>query len=867
MPGEQDKQVKLSFVVDQSSVQKAKQAMNDLISTAQRLAETLQRANIGGIGGGGSGGMGTGTVSAGGGASGSQSPGRVLTTVAAQNPGNRVASALSDNVRAIMSMAKAGGDAAKTLSETLKRSIADQERSIDGLQRKLTGLMDTFGKLSSTKMAAPGMEPHGEFASEISELHRRRADRLSRNIEDTAGELDTAHKGLEGLKDARKTLVDPKAPSGTGGGEGGAAAGGGGSFTDSVLKGALSLGAIKMALNVGGQVTNMMGSGGEVWRSNLMAAQGKTWGSMYQGARAGDISTGYKAMFLGGGLQGDGTSQYNKVLQGIKGAKTTDQWNTMLGDMSGVLGMDITKFRDAAFNEQRSEALRGQAMKAVQENWEQSSGMPMLMNIQRFQGNVGTQMGLERQLGYGGRVVKNVNGKLMPSNFDELKEYTRTPDSPKWGGTEVAYYDPIHAKAQALAQKNVLIEEQASATEQARTSGALSAIGRITGAMGAGGAWGGAGGLAGQAAIGGASGSFLGGVMGMGGNAAAAMGMGGLAAAGLGGAGVQTSGLGLLAAMQQGFSKTGGEGDMWNVREAQGGLQLMGGLLGGGIDQYQKAVNFANAGSSFGGGDMSRQQYLADVFGKDPNLMADVLSGNPNDATKAWMEAHGVTKEGAQNFMTQSSASLIGRAAAQETGSDPGQRAILAIQNEAGGDIGKYMQMHDIKKGTKEARKLANLVGAGGAESGISDDAGWAGFLKTETGFGGTLKQGGVGAVKSASRDEALRQQAQQGKQDQDIDTKMGLIKTAADAIQPAVVAFGGAVTQVEANAEHLADALEWLARRVLKAGGSSDDTIDEFIEKSDKKRADAKASAHVIPNLPSTPTKHNGKNLPGKMQ
>jgi hypothetical protein len=244
---------------------------------------------------------------------------------------------------------------------------------------------------------------------------------------------------------------------------------------------------------------------------------------------------------------------------------------------------------------------------------------------------------------------------------------------------------------------------------------------------------------------------------------------------------------------------------------------------------------------------MSRQQYLSTVFGKDPNLVADILSPNASASTKKWMAAHGITKEEVSEFVRKSGASLIGRAAAQETGADPGQRAIMAVQNEAGGDVGAYMKMHGIIKGTAAARDLAENLGAGGAETGISDDAGWAGFIKTTTGFGSDLNVGGRGRVKSASSEEALRAQAEVAKNDKEtVDANMGIIKASSDVLAPAMTAFGGAVKELEANAEHLGDALEWVARKALKAFGMTSENVDEFIEASDKRRADEKAKPGI---------------------
>ena len=53
MAGDGDKQVRLKFIVDQASVQQARQAMGQLISDATKLADALKRASVGGGGGGG----------------------------------------------------------------------------------------------------------------------------------------------------------------------------------------------------------------------------------------------------------------------------------------------------------------------------------------------------------------------------------------------------------------------------------------------------------------------------------------------------------------------------------------------------------------------------------------------------------------------------------------------------------------------------------------------------------------------------------------------------------------------------------------------------------------------------------------------
>ena len=844
MPGEQDKQVKLSFIVDQSSVQKAKQAMNDLISTAQRLAETLQRANIGGIGGGGSG-MGTGTVSAGGGASGSQSPGRVLTTVAAQSPGNKVASALSDNVRAIMSMAKAGGDAARTLSESLKRSIADQERSVDSLQRKLTGLYDTFHKLQDAKIPAPS----GEFADDITELRKRRTERISSQIQEGMGELSTKQTSLDALKDAKKTLVDPKSP------EKEADAGGGG--MSAMMK------AARAGLIVAG-ANRIMGAGADAldaygnWagaRGRVEAQRGDIYGGEYRRAYSRDYTTGLTALAMEGRLKGyerykemgDATSNEGRAYaaQGSAALKATKSAIGVLTGGGGASGVgDYIQEGDLqAMNDQHARLAQNRA------NFERSSGGILFGTaLQQFQSNMGRNMGLNSQLGFGGGVTG------LPKGMDPRKGY----DALRAGTPGVRYDDRIADLQSKLGIYS--LEEYAGARGQLRQSlgdrglgGGLTGL--VMGAQANGGAFSGIGGLAGQVGIGGQAAEFLRGTMGFsnkgtGLNEAAAMGVGGAIGQGLSGGGFATSGIGALSAFQGGMGGgfTGGAGDLMMAQQAQGGMGLLRSTLGGGIDKYQASVNFVNAGRSFGHQDFATQGYLSNVFGKNPQLAMDIIQKGKSAIPE---ELQGLVKgpEQVKDFMRRTEVSLMNRASHRiGTGSEQGRMVRDVAQ--AGG-FKSWLDQQGIKAGSKEARHAEKMLGGGMAIGlqGIEgvDVSAAEGYLKFEAGIGSKgLKKGSRGAVHDAAR-EALAEDnkaiSDQLKKSADF---MGTFLNAVKETKTAQDTYGQAIKDMSSSAGEVQKAFEIVAEAAMKAAialnPDAKKDIDAYMRQFHSKNAPQKA-------------------------
>jgi hypothetical protein len=812
MAGEQDKQVRLSFVVDQASVQRAKQAMGELIAEAQRLAETLKHTNIGGIGGGGGGGgmLGGGVVGSGG-----QNPQQIL---AQQNPAQRITSALTDNARALKGIAAAGGEAAKTLSDSIRNSILEQERSIDGLQRKLTSLLGSYNNLKNARVAGamPGSAVTADMAADP--LYQRRVANAQADVADkveaTAAQLSTHHDVREKLQDAQKAIVDPNPPGGgMGGGGGGAAGGAGGAGAMAgLVKGGISAMVVRRVMEQIGGVSGMWGTEGANFAGSIYAGRGQAWGSDYQRAYHGDATEGMKALFMGGHLRGPGMDNYLRLQDQIKSAKGTDALRDIMENSLGLMTGDIGAARKAEWSDIRLENERQKALSKNADMMMSQAGLPTATAISQFQSSIGGNMAFQTGTGMGGSYTRTVGGKTSRVGANEFIANSTNP--------QYQYNDSTLPLKYKLVNAGIDPAEYAAAASQARASGASGAAGIIAGGMGAGGAWAGLGGLAGQAAIGGNASQFLRGTIGFRGqgfNEAAAMGIGGAVAGGLYGGGYATSGLGALSTFQQGFGATGEDKGIMAGRYAAGGLQAAGGLWGGGIDKYQQSLNFLNAGSAFGTKGFSTQQYLSTIFGQNPELAMDIAAGGK---IPEGLRAAGVTKEGVTSYLKMSGESLVGRANMVLGGAE--QRAFHTDELAgAGGDIKGLLKSKGLT-GRKAKAYISQLatgisIGTGGA----MDAAQAEGLLDIEAGLGGgKLHKGGVGRPGGAELDAWKIAKKEELDNIKSMNSAMGTILGSIKATEPAASGFGKAVTDLETSARDVVEIFNWVAESVGKQFG-----------------------------------------------
>jgi hypothetical protein len=131
-----NKNIEFKFTVDQASVQKAKQALTDLISLADRLGKALSGAG-GGARHGNSPPM---SFLSGIGATGSKAAG--VGGGPGGNPGAGISAAITAQARGIKDLSKISSDSLRNMAGELRKSVDDQKRAL----KDLDAALETAGK-------------------------------------------------------------------------------------------------------------------------------------------------------------------------------------------------------------------------------------------------------------------------------------------------------------------------------------------------------------------------------------------------------------------------------------------------------------------------------------------------------------------------------------------------------------------------------------------------------------------------------------------------------------------------------------------------------------------------------------------------
>jgi hypothetical protein len=867
MPSEGDKQVRLSFVIDQPSVQRARQAMSDLIADATKLAEVLKRTNLGGIG------QGLGDLSSGGSVGGAKNPQQVLAQNANAGPGQRVTNSLTDSGRLIKSFAQGSAESLRDMTQALQTAARDQERILDGLSRKYEAVsrardsaFDLSG--SSASGGAYGYTAGGGVMSTTGDpgTYVYATDRKG------------GGNGLDS-KDCCERIVDKldeviaaiRQGGGGGGGRGGAAnddqevsggPGGGGLSIPKQARQAIKFGAaikgaqylLDYAAAPFEDLANMYNV-----RGQKSAQHGGIFGDYLQRAIAGDWTLGAQMRAAGGAFSttaGQGTpgQQWSQAASDNAGVQSSNNaWNqasvflkNSAANIGSVLsGHVIGKLQNASYQDQDVRDKQLAQYKENMDNYAKGEGAMNMALTGRFQQNVAGNRALSDILGYAGHAAGVVQDySLGISRNAGIGDVLN-------GATGAQYVDPLAELRLKLAHVDDNKRAFYSAEEYAAAVAPLSqGLGRR--ALGVGGnrgladlvmggnvgGYAGIGNIAATAGVGGEGSQFVQGIYGMGNGGmsqAAAMGIGQAIASSITGGGMGSTGLGMMAAIQAGFGRgSGGGEDLLMAQQAQGGIGAVGSFLGGGIDAYHAAMNFQTAGQSFGKVGFANQGALSRIFGENPDLAADIVSGKK--PIPEYLRAMGVkSKDDVEKFVRGTLGKEITLASRYVKGNQADASTLRAIASEAGGDIGKYAKMHNIDPKSAAGQKLRDDVAAGLVASGqVKDIAAGQGAAGIALGLGATdIRKGGAGRVAGSAEDLALKEQA---KSDANLNKQTreqmtSILQNVALSAQ-AVQTFGPIVTNMTADAKELDSSLKLLTISFLQAAGKFDPNM--------KRRADA---------------------------
>lgn len=180
------KEIKFSFVVDQASAQSVMRTLKDLTDQAEKFAKALQGAAgaMGGQGGGGSSFFGGGAV--GGKAAG---PASTITKNAGKGGAagtSAITNVVLENAKAFKGMASMSGDALKSMTDILRKSVDDQKRSIndldqtlDKLGKRYQSLREAQSKAESMAASNPNIKVSGKLKQRLKETEEELAEAAS----------------------------------------------------------------------------------------------------------------------------------------------------------------------------------------------------------------------------------------------------------------------------------------------------------------------------------------------------------------------------------------------------------------------------------------------------------------------------------------------------------------------------------------------------------------------------------------------------------------------------------------------------------------------------------------------------------------
>jgi hypothetical protein len=740
-----EKQLKFSFVVDDSSFRRVKQALNEITTAAAGFAKAMQ-----GTGGGG------GLFA---GANVGKPPtaaGTVVAGAGGPQAKTQIGNVVLDNANAFKSMANLGTGAVKAMTDAVQAAVRAQSQEINTLRTNINSLGASWERMSQ-QAAAGGVNlsvPLGQLQTALIEKKEELAEAEEK--------LKKMHKALpegamEGPEKGPPRSAFSKWWSSPGKiGENGIQ--GPQQYLGGAIQGATPGGDIKGWLRVGGMIAAGVTAavnesmGGTRMYSNIETARSNLVNPEIRRLRGGDISgmLARQDLLRDPGRRQDladqtGTGAFFE--QGLKGG---------MGLVSSPIKSTLGTGGGGSMTEGLADTDIGQAQNAQNQvrNYENSTEfLSKKLAFERFSSDMGSRVATGRILGLG------LNFKKGRAGLGGL---------PGMGGmglrTEME--DTYGLTAAKLHGQGYDIGQLAGATQQSRALGmggrGADAIMRAS-AMG----WGQYGevlagaarGTAGRAGVPASAMNLANTALGGGINTAAGMQLG-QTAFGFDPRGT-TSGVGLMSAIQGGFGMTGGIADMNTVARIQGGMAA-GDKLAGGFDAYQQGRNLVSAISTNPGGSTYSQDYLAN--GMSFKQMLDAAKHDMTGTGKSL----GLTSDMVKKQLGSMGSSVFDRFVDQG-GTDPMSSAIREFR-KSGMELPDFMAgLKKQKGGRDKAMALGDFMGM---EMGVGEEGGrgLAGLFsgmdfdpknlkkgKGPSGAIGAGEQAQLGAVAGEIRKDALQ--------------------------------------------------------------------------------------------------------------
>jgi len=607
------KELKFQFILDESSFQRVKKAIQDLTSEMQKFAKAMQPAQGGGFGLLGGANVGRpGTAAA------------TVTQAAGKSGLNPITQVVAANADAFKSLASAGTTSLKGLTDALKRSVNDQLREVRGLQQALDRLGATYNNLGGKGTTAMAVQ--------------NKMVQVAGRLQAARGQLGTLQGMLGPQPELMPEIPGPEGPQGRSrfsqwmyspanapGGKaqffGGAIKGiGPTSATGVAAMGGIIVGGIMAAMHEAMAGTRMY-SQAEARRGDLVAGE-------ISRLRSGDITRmiARQDMRQAAERRGDLDAETGFLAKAttISGAGLSAAKNliAMKGGASGT--EDLTDPEAAMY---------ANYQKKVEQYERSGDFINKRLALERFNSEFGARVSTGRILGAG------LNRKIGP-------KMTGLGLVPGFGGMGLGTtaQDTYLMQEAGLHRQGYSMEQLAGAVQQSRQLGLGGAYaGEMMGAGAMG--WGQWGAIRAAAARGGNANLALT-ALGATSNTAAGMEIG-QTAFGFDPRGT-TSGIGLMRAIQGGgFDFTGGVNDMNLAARIQLGMGA-GDMMAQGFDPYQRGRNLVSAIGLGRGLGTYGQDYLGN--GMSFKQLMDAAQGNITITGKAMGITSGMARQQLQNM-------------------------------------------------------------------------------------------------------------------------------------------------------------------------------------------------------------------------
>ena len=744
-------------------------------------------------------------------------------------PQTTMGKVILDNANAFKKFAQEGSAASKVMTEALKRDISEQERSLDKLRDKLSGLGEEFDLATRKQkefLAAGNSGGAAAMGKHISSLSAQ-----------IAANSGMALQGSNALGASQAALGAATGPTGgfLGSGVGlgqafGSAMSGGGLGGLAAI--AAKLAPLAMIASGAKAIYNEVREGDGGMDSRAFARRGDLVNSRIAALKGGDVSSLILQKYIRGSSPEmsayysqatDAASQAEAIL---KGGKQAAGKIPLLGSVTSFLGITENDPNGRTMLESMtSSEIQSKIMEKVQEKEAEFSRHADYQTKARaynyFQSTFGARVNARRVLGAttDGFYVNSKGERVKTSTFGDLQA---SADS-----------ELLDTGAITGAFSNARMIGGSSFGHAIKKYAALSAAGGYAGfeQMAA---------MANRGVASGAEAVQL---------ARAALG-GGIGA----GAGMQlgsqifgydpmgqTSGAGLLGAIQTGvgdFSKMSG-GAQFNKVQSLGAAQgALNAVMSGGLDPSTLGSNTLNAMSILGSGASSR---AVDYLGSKMNLKQMVDIGFGREKGTKEMGVYGINSDQVRSAAIKNISSLLNAEL-----DDPNTGgAVSKFQAALASGVSPKDAFAALSESERNAVDVAfgNRTGVGGAVGGsISSilsglDSSLAGGKKLKR--GDALGAGLTGELKAEAERKTLEgRQEETGVQGLGLGGKGGLISQA----ESAAIAFGNWGTNLSKSTSTLVEQLDLLAGAINKInvsmGGKKIESKSKVVAKQEQQNA-----------------------------